>query len=1059
MHKEYINTSAITRVDRILHIADVHIRTLKRHDEYRSVFEKLYSICREKVTENANTLIYLAGDIVHAKTDMTPELVSIVTEFLDTLSRIAPTVLIAGNHDCNLNNLNRMDALSPIVNLIDSDFNNLYYLKQTGVYTIHNIDFVLNSVYEQPENFILAKDVPGNNTKIVLFHGSVDMASTDIGTTMKNKYITIDTFDGYDYGMFGDIHKFQYLDPNSKFAYAGSLIQQNFGEGLTHGIIEWDIENDKSKFIKIHNDWTYHTIEIEDGKIKLLPSEFSKFNCIRLKVFNTSNADLFKIITKLKSNITVSDIKIQRISNKITAQTQITPVIKGDVRNVDHQNILIIDYIKNRFNVTDDILNTIKNINIETNKKIVDNDVVRNVIWEPIKFEFDNMFSYAENNKIQFDDMNGIYGLFAPNATGKSSILDALMFCIFDKCTRTFKAGQVLNNTKNEFKCKFSFKISGKEYAIERVGVKDKKGNVKVNVDFWTGDDDDKTFLNGDDRDSTNQIIRRYLGTYDDFILTAMSVQGNNANFIDKTQKDRKDLLAQFLDLNIFEELNALASDEIKGVQTLIKEFSKQDYSTKIADSNIKYKKYNMMLDGALDEKNKLQEEYDALNIEIVELNKGIINIDSNIELESIESLDNKSLTIKRKIQEKNDSLSLLDIELNEFQKEHDRYSELLKNFDKEDLKSKENELEKIRVTIRDLDSDLREINLQIQHCQSKLDNLSTHEYDPNCKFCNNNVFVKDAKRAEEKLKELIVEKTKTQDDLQKLNTEFSNGKRVYDKLNLMHKYENDTFVYQKKIYSTEREIFSINESIANLNKELNLIEISLNKYKENEQAIRTNTEIYRKLQQLELKRNEIKTINIKALETNILEYSGEVKIHEQIINECSLSIEKLQELEKRFYAYDYYLKAVNRNGVPYELISEALPKIQSEANSILSEIVDFQVLFDTDGKSINTYIVYDDERFWPLEMSSGMERFISSIAIRTAVINVSSLPRPNFMAIDEGLGTLDPSVLNNFSSFLDYLKTQFEFVILISHIDVVKDIVDYQIEIKKENGFSKIEM
>jgi DNA repair exonuclease SbcCD ATPase subunit len=1059
MHKEYINTSAITRVDRILHIADVHIRTLKRHDEYRTVFEKLYSICREKVTENPNTLIYLAGDIVHAKTDMTPELVSIVTEFLDTLSRIAPTVLIAGNHDCNLNNLNRMDALSPIVNLIDSDFNNLYYLKQTGIYTIHNIDFVLNSVYEQPENFILAKDVPGDNTKIVLFHGSVDMASTDIGTTMKNKYITIDTFDGYDYGMFGDIHKFQYLDSNSKFAYAGSLIQQNFGEGLTHGIIEWDIENDKSKFIKIHNDWTYHTIEIEDGKIKLLPSEFSKFNCIRLKVSNTSNADLFKIITKLKSNITVSDIKIQRISNKITAQTQITPVIKGDVRNVDHQNTLIIDYIKNRFNVTDDILNTIKNINIETNKKIVDNDVVRNVIWEPIKFEFDNMFSYAENNKIQFDDMNGIYGLFAPNATGKSSILDALMFCIFDKCTRTFKAGQVLNNTKNEFKCKFSFKISGKEYAIERVGVRDKKGNVKVNVDFWTGDDDDKTFLNGDDRDSTNQIIRRYLGTYDDFILTAMSVQGNNANFIDKTQKDRKDLLAQFLDLNIFEELNALASDEIKGVQTLIKEFSKQDYSTKIADSNIKYKKYNMMLDEALDEKNKLQEEYDALNIEIVELNKGIINIDSNIELESIESLDNKSLTIKRKIQEKNDSLSLLDIELNEFQKEHDRYSELLKNFDKEDLKSKENELEKIRVTIRDLDSDLREINLQIQHCQSKLDNLSTHEYDPNCKFCNNNVFVKDAKRAEEKLKELIVEKTKTQDDLQKLNTEFSNGKRVYDKLNLMHKYENDTFVYQKKIYSTEREIFSINESIANLNKELNLIEISLNKYKENEQAIRTNTEIYRKLQQLELKRNEIKTINIKALETNILEYSGEVKIHEQIINECSLSIEKLQELEKRFYAYDYYLKAVNRNGVPYELISEALPKIQSEANSILSEIVDFQVLFDTDGKSINTYIVYDDERFWPLEMSSGMERFISSIAIRTAVINVSSLPRPNFMAIDEGLGTLDPSVLNNFSSFLDYLKTQFEFVILISHIDVVKDIVDYQIEIKKENGFSKIEM
>ena len=82
MHKEQINISQITEVSKILHIADVHIRTLKRHEEYRAVFEKLYSICKEKVRETPNTLIYLAGDIVHAKTDMTPELVSIVTEFL-----------------------------------------------------------------------------------------------------------------------------------------------------------------------------------------------------------------------------------------------------------------------------------------------------------------------------------------------------------------------------------------------------------------------------------------------------------------------------------------------------------------------------------------------------------------------------------------------------------------------------------------------------------------------------------------------------------------------------------------------------------------------------------------------------------------------------------------------------------------------------------------------------------------------------------------------------------------------------------------------------------------
>jgi DNA repair exonuclease SbcCD ATPase subunit len=161
--------------------------------------------------------------------------------------------------------------------------------------------------------------------------------------------------------------------------------------------------------------------------------------------------------------------------------------------------------------------------------------------------------------------------------------------------------------------------------------------------------------------------------------------------------------------------------------------------------------------------------------------------------------------------------------------------------------------------------------------------------------------------------------------------------------------------------------------------------------------------------------------------------------------------------LEKQFKAYDFYLKAVNRNGVPYQLISEAMPKVQAEVNSILSQIVDFEILFETDGKSINTYIVYDDENFWPLEMTSGMEKFISSLAIRTALVNVSSLPRPNFMAIDEGFGVLDSENLNSLHMFFDYMKTQFDFLLTISHIDALRDIMDSIIEIKKENGFSNV--
>ena len=95
-------------ISHIAHIADVHIRNLKRHGEYRDVFKKLYKDLKETLPKNS--IIYLAGDIVHAKTEMSPELIRMVSGLFTNLSKIRPTILIAGNHDCNLNNANRLDA-------------------------------------------------------------------------------------------------------------------------------------------------------------------------------------------------------------------------------------------------------------------------------------------------------------------------------------------------------------------------------------------------------------------------------------------------------------------------------------------------------------------------------------------------------------------------------------------------------------------------------------------------------------------------------------------------------------------------------------------------------------------------------------------------------------------------------------------------------------------------------------------------------------------------------------------------------------------------------------
>ena len=72
-------------------------------------------------------------------------------------------------------------------------------------------------------------------------------------------------------------------------------------------------------------------------------------------------------------------------------------------------------------------------------------------------------------------------------------------------------------------------------------------------------------------------------------------------------------------------------------------------------------------------------------------------------------------------------------------------------------------------------------------------------------------------------------------------------------------------------------------------------------------------------------------------------------------------------------------------------------------------------------------------------------------------MINVSNLPAANFLAIDEGWGTMDSDNLNSVYNLFQYLKTQFQFTMIVSHIDSMRDAVDTLLEIKKEDKFSNV--
>ena len=615
----------LKKIKYIHHISDVHIRNLKRHAEYEQVFDKLY----EKIKQNReDSIIYIGGDIAHSKTDMSPELVDQTSRFLKSLSEICPTIVITGNHDCNLNNLNRLDVLTPIINNLNLP--NLHYLKRSGVYDIADMSFVVWDVWEDEEDYIKAKDFEAD-TKVVLYHGTVDRSKTDVGFSLPGK-VTIDYFDDYDMGLIGDNHKRQYLNEEKTIAYCGSLIQQNHGEGIGHGYLLWEVPTRTAEYIEIPNDYGYYTIDIDDGIVPDVDDMPEKAR-LRVRVSNTDGAQLKKCLAVIHHRHGIKDVTITRVDRRERVRGE-EHIVIGDVNDTDYQYELIEDYLKRNHTITDESLVKIKKLNEEINNELPPARVKRNINWKLKNFEFSNMFCYGENNYVDFTQLDGIVGMFAPNASGKSTLLDALSFCLFDVTSRTTKAASVLNNKKKNFSCKVNFEVGGLDYFIERKASKrERDGHVKVNVNFWMIDDSGQTIsLNGDQRRTTNYNINQVVGTYEDFILSTLSTQNNFTVFIDKTQKERKELLSTFMGTDIFDSLYQSANDKISETQTLLRDFNKVDYSKNLAELQKQTTLLQVKQTDLLSKKEKQVEKQNKLNTKIINLTKKLKVVDDNIQ-------------------------------------------------------------------------------------------------------------------------------------------------------------------------------------------------------------------------------------------------------------------------------------------------------------------------------------------------------------------------------------------------------------------------------------------
>jgi exonuclease SbcC len=665
------------------------------------------------------------------------------------------------------------------------------------------------------------------------------------------------------------------------------------------------------------------------------------------------------------------------------------------------------------------------------------------------------MFSYGENNYIDFSNMSGTYGIFAPNASGKSTLLDSIAYCIFDKCSRTSKAAQVMNSTSDSFNCKLVFELNGLEYTIERTGFKQKYGNTKVNVDFYYYDEDaNKISLNGKERNDTNNNIRNVVGNYEDFVLTALSMQNNNTGFIDMNQKDRKDLLAQFLDINIFEDLYNIANNEVKEISILLKEYQKEDYHELLKNNQIDIKDLNSKLKEAKQVKQLIETTRNDLNNQIIEETKNLNKIEV---LEDISDLEAQ----KKKIEDAKNQLlmSSSEVKAKLINLENSKL-ELTNKLVELDIESIEIGLANLQKMQKEYTSNLvvhSALTVKVDSIKDKLSKLKDLNYDPNCSFCMNNIFVKDAIEIKEEF-------PKEQKKLEDLTIEISNLRQEcinLDSYNVKNnEYKKIKEDIQKLINESSKytlESSKLDSKIKQSDSLIELVNSKINKYTDQQQDIEKNKDINDKIKviKLDLDKN---TQELNEINDTISELLVNKKLAENNKIKYEALIKKIQVLESKYNDYQYYLQAVHRDGIPHKLIANTIPQVEEEINNILAQLVEFSVILQADDKNINAYIAYDEDNYWPLELTSGMEKFIASLAIRTSLINVSTLPRPNFMAIDEGFGALDQSNLGSMAMLFDYLKTQFRFIMIISHIDSMRDIVDHHIEVNKIDGKSKIE-
>jgi len=650
-------------IKKIAHFADYHIHNDKWYERYKVGNEWIYS----KLKEEKPDRIVIAGDLFENFIIISNEAKILASEFLFNLTEIAPVIIVEGNHDLRKKSLNRTTSIKTVVDIMNNQ--KITHYNKSGFYDDDNVVWVNHSHLEKDINpwTDIQHIRDKNKVYIDLWHDPVNGCEMSNGMVFKSKNLrNITDFKG-DFGLFGDIHKFQYLNKSKTHAYCSSTFQQDMGEDVEkHGFLLWNIEDKTSEFVIVPDEWKLITF--------ITNEDYDYDNISFNHPLATKKCDFRVVWRDYSSNINnENENKInkyfldkwgskpryekERIYSNISSSQKLTESININDKVIQQE--IFKEYLKsNKYD--DSFIEEILEIDNIIEDRLEITNTINNVEWSINKLWVDNFKSY-KYFELDWTDIKGIIQLNGENQQGKTTILDAITYITHGTTLATNKLGggkkekngdnRYINNKRKEDYCTggMVIDINGDKFTLlrrtDRSWKKDGSiSNVSTNIEYYSGIEvTEENKLVGEQKIDTQNKINSIIGDFDDFIRLTLTNSENlnylisldRATFIDSVIKDagfdifekklnefkeyKKTLIKERIDINLND-----AEEEVSGLKDLLKTHKSEhdEIKKEISDIDISLKGINTLRDIEMKKLYKIDGE--IANIDVDSANRKI---------------------------------------------------------------------------------------------------------------------------------------------------------------------------------------------------------------------------------------------------------------------------------------------------------------------------------------------------------------------------------------------------------------------------------------------------